>query len=270
MSLNDVALACVGAVSITATYVGLLYLVPRRIRSLPRDEPSHIAWRMLAVAAGCVIAPLVTYVVSNLLVDNDKQNLRARMGIDYGRWDMWSLAGPIVAIVVLYAGSIFVSLSLGDGMALVTRGKPLVLMRNLIVSPIAEEWTFRCCVLPLFQAAGLSHLWAVTATAATFSSAHLHHLVELLRRGWSLTDAIGALALQCTYTGLFGALAAHVLAVTKCAPAVVAMHAFCNYMGLPDVSFMAPASPLYRLRWLLIAVYVAGIAGSVALFTRLN
>ena len=57
-------------------------------------------------------------------------------------------------------------------------------------------------------------------------------------------------------------------------PGVVAMHALCNWWGLPDVPDALAAHgaghPLHAWRWPLAAAYAAGIALSVAAFARMG
>ena len=139
----------------------------------------------------------------------------------------------------------------------------LITARNLIVAPIAEEWVFRCCIYPLYAAAGLSTGASVAATALTFSAAHVHHVIGLVRSGCTWMHALGSVAGQFGYTGLLGAMAAYVLHVAHAAPGLVGMHAFCNWMGLPDLSWAAvgPGHPLHRWRPQVAAAFLAGIAG---------
>jgi prenyl protein peptidase len=257
------------AACVTAVYVGALYaLVPRGVRERPRDDPVHIAWRSAAVAAACALAPALTWAVLARRLDG--ADLAAVMGVNPGCWTPLALAGPVVSIGALFLGPlVHAALEAQRAAAAAPAGgaSRAVTLRNLVVSPLAEEWVFRCCVLPLFWATGASRAAAVVATAATFAAAHMHHVVELTRRGWALRHAAGAVGAQAGYTFVFGCLAAHALAVTRAAPGPLAMHVWCNWWGLPDLSW-AVVPPRTRAdaarRAVVAAAYAVGIAAWAA------
>lgn len=259
------------AACVTAVYVGALYaLVPRAVRERPRDDPAHIAWRTVAVAAACAAAPVLTWAVLGGRLE--ARDLAAVMGVNPGCWTPLALVGPVAAVVALFLGPL-VHAAL-QRLAPAAPAPPAcspsraVTLRNLVVSPLAEEWVFRCCVLPLFFATGATRGAIVAATAATFAAAHLHHVVELTRRGWALPHALGAVAGQAGYTFVFGCLAAHALAVTRSAPGLVGMHVWCNWWGLPDLSWATGPSPRTQAestrRAVVAAAYAAGIAAWAA------
>lgn len=161
------------------------------------------------------------------------------------------------------------------------------ILRNLIIAPISEEVIFRACIIaPLLSSS--SHRITGTTTTTTkkvlrptqvcwisplfFGLAHLHHFYEQYRKLPIMErtkDAILKLTIgvlfQFLYTTLFGAYASHVFIRTGSLFSVILVHIFCNYMGLPEVGFVSPASGLYCYRWLLICMYSIGI---VLFFTK--
>ena len=168
---------------------------------------------------------------------------------------------------------------------LADEGRRWTVVRDLAVAPLAEEVVFRACLLPPLLAArrravvgggggggpprgALSPVSASWIAPLFFGVAHLHHLRERVR---SLPPAarlngavrsrifLGAMV-QWTYTTLFGAYVSHVFVRTGSLAAVAAAHVVCNWMGLPDFGlFVDPASTLRGYRWLVAAMYLAGI-----------
>eukprot|EP00541_Cyclophora_tenuis_P019401 CAMPEP_0116540956 /NCGR_PEP_ID=MMETSP0397-20121206/226_1 /TAXON_ID=216820 /ORGANISM="Cyclophora tenuis, Strain ECT3854" /LENGTH=95 /DNA_ID=CAMNT_0004064867 /DNA_START=232 /DNA_END=519 /DNA_ORIENTATION=+ len=73
---------------------------------------------------------------------------------------------------------------------------------------------------------------------------------------------------QFTYTTLFGAYAAYAYIRTASLPAIIVCHAFCNYMGLPNLAVFQ--QQMYRnYRWILVIAYGAGIIGFILGFSTL-
>jgi len=264
--------ALAGSLSLATLYVGLLYaLVPADVRAQPRDAPAHIAWRTLAVLVACALAPLVSAAAGGWRWGVDAP-LR-EMGIDTSCWSAGAVAGPLLATALLFLGPL-----LQVGVAACTRPRALattsrppawahIAARNLLVSPLAEEWVFRCCVLPLWAATGAGPLTAAAATAAVFSAAHLHHALAHLRFYGSPAGALAAVAPQLLYTGLFGGLAAHALQATHAAPGVVLMHVLANALGPPELAWLDSRSAAWRVT--VGGAYLLGMAGAAVAFPAL-
>jgi prenyl protein peptidase len=70
-----------------------------------------------------------------------------------------------------------------------------------------------------------------------FGLAHIHHFYEfrITHPGVPIIAAVARSILQLTYTTLFGAYATFLFVRTGSLVAVIAVHAFCNSMGLPRV-----------------------------------
>jgi len=148
------------------------------------------------------------------------------------------------------------------------------ILRNLFIAPISEEVIFRACIIaPLLSSHNADDLLTLSPTQVCwiaplfFGVAHLHHFYEQYRRlpllqrtKQAILQLIVGLLFQLIYTTLFGAYASHLLIRTGSLLAVILVHIFCNYMGLPDVSFTSPTSGLYCYRCLLWCAYFIGIA----------
>ncbi len=152
----------------------------------------------------------------------------------------------------------------------------LAFFRNLVFAPFTEELAFRgilCVVLaagysdsqppiqshyrvlPASTIAALAPLW--------FGAAHLHHLREKLASGQALLPALLATFVQFSYTSIFGCMAALLFMRTGSLWAAVLSHSACNFVGLPALGFLTPASSqyscLYRHRWLLLGLHAFGL-----------
>nr|CAD7445062.1 unnamed protein product [Timema bartmani] len=86
----------------------------------------------------------------------------------------------------------------------------LIWVRNHIVAPLSEEFTFRACMLPLL----LQCFQPITAIFVC-----------------PLFFGIG---FQLSYTTIFGAYSAFLFFKTGHFVAPLTAHAFCNHMGFPD------------------------------------
>lgn len=134
---------------------------------------------------------------------------------------------------------------------------PLLAFRNLLFAPAAEELVFRGIVLTALSAAhGTSSV--VLLSPCWFGAAHLHHLVEKLRTQ-SLMPALLSTAVQFAYTYVFGVMAALLFLRTGTLLTAMASHTICNFVGLPDMSFMSPRSELHGLRHGLLCLHGLGL-----------
>ena len=173
-----------------------------------------------------------------------------------------------------------------------------MILRNLCIAPLAEEVIFRACLLPPLLASHTTtkssngssssalaltvlrfHGQALSPTQASwiaplfFGVAHLHHFYEKFRQIPPIqrtNKLIGQLllivAVQWTYTTLFGAYVSHIFIRTGSLSGVVLAHIICNYMGLPDISFAYSTSNLHRYFWLICIMYFVGICGFIVGF----
>ncbi|CCU77330.1 CaaX prenyl proteinase Rce1 [Blumeria hordei DH14] len=109
--------------------------------------------------------------------------------------------------------------------------------RNYVVGPVTEEVLFRSASVPLLLLCNMSVSKMILLGPIIFGLAHFHHFYEF-RVTHPDTPVIVALlrsALQLSYTSLFGAYATFIYLRTGSLLSVIAVHAFCNWMGLPRI-----------------------------------
>jgi membrane protease YdiL (CAAX protease family) len=87
------------------------------------------------------------------------------------------------------------------------------------------------------------------------------------KNGAPIKTVLFSTIFQLVYTTLFGAYASYCYIKIGSLPAIVILHSFCNFMGLPDVSLLfgfvqggGDAESLQRSRILSGIAYIAGIA----------
>ncbi|CCI39961.1 unnamed protein product [Albugo candida] len=254
--------AVISCLCMAAAYVGVLYALPKNIRQLPRDHPTHIIGRLFLILILCTLCPFVLAAFSQ---QDRSLSFAEWLGI---RSDglLKALIIPVVITAVLFTGSL---LSNGLRILNVSRQYPsnrlcnavrnssfvyamtrerLPALRNYIVGPITEEFVFRSCMIPLLICSDFSHKQIILASPLTFGIAHLHHFIEHLRGGRSLWDAALIVGFQLLYTTLFGAYATFIYMRTGHLIGVFLVHMFCNIMGFPDVTFFNPDHSLHSFR----------------------
>ena len=255
---------------IAAAYVASLYLLPRRIRKLHRDDSRHIYGRFVAVAVSSIFAVALYARVGDprcLGVDGVAAALGLRA---VGAAAAAARAAACVAL--LYLGTLAERCALG-GFTMPDFGARE--WRNLVVGPLSEELCFRACVLPLLVEAVIGRWRAVWTSPLVFGLAHVHHAHRRVADdGISLSHALIETAFQLMYTTLFGAFAAYAFFRTHRLSAPVAAHMLCNYLGLPGFECFSGPVPaemqidpderrrravFYDYRAVLIVLHVAGV-----------
>jgi prenyl protein peptidase len=141
--------------------------------------------------------------------------------------------------------------------------------RNLIIAPVTEEIVFRGCIVSCLAVlssesvplnlSSLSTLWVTITAPLFFGLSHVHHGLVKLRRGHDQLSVAVQTFVQFAYTSLFGSYATYVFLQTRSLFAPTLCHAYCNGMGLPDLSFLQQHSPLYRFRGLIMGAHFAGL-----------
>jgi prenyl protein peptidase len=268
-------------------FVAALYvLVPPHVRKLDRDHPTHIQRRVLATLAICLGA-ILTY---PLIFCDD-------MHSDAPLFSFWRLMfhpsgtlGVWLHTAILYTGPIvetlcrvyeFRSQSIARGKT--TESYPVELyrwlvetsflplmspktkeqqwknIRNYVVAPWTEEIIFRGCMVPVLLASGMKPRQVSFVAPLFFGFAHLHHAALRLSEGESLFAVAIQTLFQFTYTSLFGSYGAYALIRSGSVMAVTMSHAYCNFMGLPNISFAQKGHFLYNYRILIGVAYMVGI-----------
>lgn len=274
-------------ISVSSAFVASLYfLVPRHVRQTPRNDPGHIRWRLFAV----IFVMAFTQAVYPYLFCVDGDGVISRKGVGkYLGWSEWR--GHYCELSVLAHSMVLFSAPL------LTRSMQVMIsissrrntkdnrnegsisrifqnnyssksqfFRDIIVAPFAEEATFRGCMVAPLLSANYSILEVTFFAPLFFGVAHVHHMVVKLQNGVPFTMALISSMVQFSYTYLFGAYSAYAFIRTGSVVAVFLSHAFCNFMGLPDLNFLQQSSKLYRYRVLILASYIIGITGFASTF----
>ncbi|XP_016767828.1 CAAX prenyl protease 2 isoform X3 [Apis mellifera] len=146
--------------------------------------------------------------------------------------------------------------------------RTIIWWRNLVVAPLAEEWTFRACMLPLLLQC-FTPTTAIFICPLFFGVAHFHHVVDRVKAGMNLKHALFISCFQFAFTTLFGAYAAFLFAKTGHLAAPFTAHSFCNHMGCPDLSeVVAVKDPLKRAG--LFSLFVIGLVAWCFLLTPMT
>lgn len=186
--------------------------------------------------------------ITTLYLLHEKGHLTFGSSLHYlGLWPISPLAvlEPLLLTFILFLGPLFEDLYLNGSLSplsnvwteLVTSLSSSIGYRNYIAGPVTEELLFRSTILPIHLLSSLaeSPKRLVFLTPLYFGIAHVHHFYEF-RLNYPDTPLVPALlrtGFQFTYTTLFGWYAAFVYLRTGSLYAVIIIHAFCNYMGLP-------------------------------------
>ncbi|SZF04305.1 unnamed protein product [Blumeria hordei] len=240
--------------AVTALFLLILYtfiyVVPfyafsntRPSQFRPRDAPSMIRARIRLVTVSCTICSISTLVLL-AKADNDGISLVPLTKMGYIPVGIAETLKSLALTSILYAGPIFekgfVLDEWKDWVRL--RGFQTVLgswigWRNYVVGPVTEEVLFRSASVPLLLLCNMSVSKMILLGPIIFGLAHFHHFYEF-RVTHPDTPVIVALlrsALQLSYTSLFGAYATFIYLRTGSLLSVIAVHAFCNWMGLPRI-----------------------------------
>mmetsp|Transcript_17612 Transcript_17612/g.21686 ORF Transcript_17612/g.21686 Transcript_17612/m.21686 type:complete len:305 (-) Transcript_17612:982-1896(-) len=272
--------AVAGCLGIASSFVGSLYLLPRSIQNLSHDNPTRIWYRFGAVSLVCVGTPVALFLLGKT----------GTTGMPMLEWIGIRKEG-LVSATVLPLG-LFVTLFLGpiahhtfsyfQEPVIVGRDKNTSLLeflneffpnfssnsaaqlRNILVAPISEELCFRACMAPLLLSAGLSNSMIITCAPLFFGVAHLHHAIDHVRDGWSISQVVKVVAVQFTYTSIFGALEMFIYLRTGHLASICLIHMWCNLLGLPPLSFLNAHSPVYEHRQKIGLAYGIGIVGFIA------
>ncbi|PRD23918.1 UNVERIFIED_CONTAM: CAAX prenyl protease 2 [Trichonephila clavipes] len=209
LSCTSNVLVCI---SLATMYVGSLYVWRN---NHGRDHPTTIKKRFLSVFLMSFVSAIVVYVFTD----------KVYFGYEISYWSLMGLrlSGlvpatilPLFLTMILFLGPM--SLHYHDG--LYHRFFDLkmwlycltnvVWLRNHVVAPFFEEFTFRACMLPI--------------------------LVPCFgyKNSVILCPFFFGIVFQFAYTTVFGAYSTYLFLRTGHVAAPVIVHAFCNHMGFPD------------------------------------
>lgn len=204
----------------------------------------------------------------------------------FQRYSVWQIMGfrleglftaivlPLVLTATLFLGPLSVTLTNGlwriysEPMYWVNAVQNLMWLRNHLVAPLSEEFTFRACMLPLLLQTFRPHV-AMLITPLLFGLAHLHHIKERLRDGTPLRVVLTVSFFQFFYTTIFGIYSAYLFVRSGHFAAPFVAHAFCNHMGFPDLQEVT-SQPSERRKAMFIGLYVLGFVGWIVLLPTLT
>lgn len=158
-----------------------------------RDHPSTVKKRFCSVFIVMLISPFVVYY---LLCTNENANvpLYEIMGFRIDGIG-YAILVPLMLTVILFLGPLS-SHALDGTMKLLFQPtywlecfQNILWLRNHIVAPLSEEFTFRACMMPLLLQS-FSPLTAIFLTPLFFGVAHLHHNIERVRLGMDIKTAL--------------------------------------------------------------------------------
>ena len=184
---------------------------------------------------------------------------------------------PLLLTMILFAGPILQAFTLQSHSSIQFDcffTKNIVWWRNIIVSPFTEEFVFRSCMIPLLvNSLGLK--LTIFLTPLTFGLAHLHHIIESVFFNNNNNNNLKVIILehlfQLFYTYLFGLYSSFLFA--RCANFVPCFvcHAFCNYMGFPNIGEVIYSKELSKLmRNFIIFTYFTGLISFIFLIGPLT
>jgi prenyl protein peptidase len=239
--------ALAACASIAGAYVGALYVGQRGggggggagARGAGRDDSRVIISRAVRVTFVCALAWVPTAALTHASSYTTRGD-GARVGLARAM-GLVPPMGVAKACVVGWAfafalvfGSFIDDVLRGRATRKLARvlrvGKDLREFRDLCHAPLCEEFCFRACMAPLMALSGSS----ARMTPLFFGAAHAHHYFDMRARGVSRAVATRAVAVQFTYTTLFGAFAMFVFLYTESLAAATVAHAWCNLIGAPS------------------------------------
>ncbi|KAK9892286.1 hypothetical protein WA026_019093 [Henosepilachna vigintioctopunctata] len=220
---------------LSITYVGSLYIwrTPHH-----RDHPDVVKKRFISVFFMFLISPIFLYVGINKSI-LDKVSLRILLGLrSEGLFQ--AIFMPWFLTMILFLGPLAMQTCNGylkmyaEPMYWISSFKDLLWIRNFLVAPLSEEFTFRSCMMPLLLQC-FQPMTVVFTVPLFFGIAHFHHLRERMKQGFSLQSALQISLFQFFFTTLFGAYSAFIFLRTGHFISTFVVHAFCNHMGFPNV-----------------------------------
>ena len=239
-------MACCCILSIS--FVLTLYLVDP---GLPRNHPTTVKRRILAITGFCLIAPCALYLYMGFATTS----FVSLLGI---KWSGLAAAMcyPTLLIITLYAGVIFHHFVDEKALFGIVEQRRDIVIRNYVIAPFAEELIFRACMLLLLRPAA-GELYAVLFCPFFFGIAHVHHLIDWYRKndGTAFSHACLSVIIQICYTSIFGLFAGFLFVRTGHLASLVLCHSLCNMMGLPPIERALEHSRKY----VILAVYVVGV-----------
>lgn len=225
-----------------------------------RNHPTTIKQRFCSV----VIVMVICIIIVNQFLDSEEsKNVTLAESLGFRTTGLLpAMVFPLLLTMILFLGPLamhgFSELwyIISNPPLLTSCFGNLIWIRNIIVAPITEEFTFRACMVPLLLQCYKPYT-AVLICAFFFGIGHIHHMFERLKAGEPINIVILISCCEFFYTALFGAYSAFLFVRTGHFIAPVLAHAFCNIMGFPDFNRVF----IYKnpKKAILASLFVAGI-----------
>ncbi|KAL8791461.1 MAG: hypothetical protein Q9213_000078 [Squamulea squamosa] len=242
--LPPLSITFVGLLSVVFTllYVLPFYLSPttRPSPALSRDAPSVIRARIRCVSVAVALSTIATmYILANRANSSRLEILRLLGWYPIG---IVEVAKPLLLTALLFTGPIFEAAVVEGRWKDWVQGRTLheslsswIGWRNYVAGPITEEIIYRSLLVPLHLLTPLSPIRVVLLTPLYFGIAHIHHFYEFVlthpHTHWA--PSIVRSLFQFTFTTVFGWYATFIFIRTGNILAVILVHTFCNWAGLP-------------------------------------
>ncbi|XP_017890194.1 CAAX prenyl protease 2 isoform X2 [Ceratina calcarata] len=234
--------SCTTTAILSCFVLSVMYVASLYVWGLPynSNHPTVIKQRFFSVFIMSLISPAFVY-----FRINDKTFQKATMWELLGlRWPglFQAIVIPLLLTMILFLGPICMQGFNGFfrlyavPMYWLGNMRTIIWWRNVVVAPLAEEWTFRA---------------------------------YRMRTGMNLKHAILLSCFQCAFTTLFGAYAVFLFIKTGHFAAVFVVHSFCNCMGCPDLSeVVAVKDRLKRVG--LLSLFIIGLVAWCFLLTPMT
>nr|CAD7392526.1 unnamed protein product [Timema cristinae] len=273
---------CLSSIS-ACLMLSIIYVSSLYVWNSPhhRDHPSTIKKRFFSVFVMMFIAPMFLYYFSHEHILR-KASIWQLLGLRV-RGLVPAVLTSLILTMMLFLGPLCMQGFSGlwrlhaEPMYWVSNFQNLIWVRNHIVAPLSEEFTFRACMLPLllqcFQPITAIFVCPLFFGIGEFinivaNHSHFHHMAERMRNGMDFTRALMLSCFQLSYTTIFGAYSAFLFFKTGHFVAPLTAHAFCNHMGFPDFAEILTYKDPRRC--FLIFLYVIGLVAWCALLDPLT
>ncbi|XP_065344188.1 CAAX prenyl protease 2 [Cloeon dipterum] len=252
----------------------VLYIASLYVWNSPfnRDHPSTIKRRFISALSMMVISPFFVYFFSSGTLLN-KVSFCHLLGL---RLDglLNAVVVPLLLTSVLFLGPIAMALHALSPRQVITYPSlflpdvcNIFWLRNHVVAPLSEEFTFRACMMPLLLQS-FSPMTSIFFCPIPFGVAHFHHMIERIYTGVPFKNAFLLSMFQFCYTTVFGIYSAFLFYRTGHIVAPFIVHAFCNLMGFPDIAgLMALEKPL---KTKMLSLLVGGLVAWTVLLVPLT
>ncbi|KAL8771329.1 MAG: hypothetical protein Q9209_003234 [Squamulea sp. 1 TL-2023] len=242
--LPPLSVTLVGLLSVAYTllYVLPFYLSPttRPSPNLSRDAPSVIRARIRFVSVAVALSTIATMYI--LAIHTKASRLEIPRLLGWYPIGIIEVAKSLLLTALLFTGPLF------EGAVVEGRWKDWIQSqalheslsswigwRNYVAGPVTEEIIFRSLLVPLHLLTPLSPIRVILLTPLYFGIAHIHHFYEFVlthpHTPWA-PSVIRSL-FQFTFTTIFGWYATFIFIRTGNILAVILVHTFCNWAGLP-------------------------------------